>query len=174
LSQDPSRLIRVGRVAGAFGVKGEVKITAFTDKAKTLLDYGELVREDGSPGLTLLSGRAQKNEVVARARQVATREEAEALRGLHLYVSRDRLPEPEEDEFYLADLIGLAAVSPAGEPLGVVLQVRDFGAGDVLEIKPEAGPSWFVAFTLSAVPEVRLAAGQIVVDRPPETSEREV
>ena len=166
-------MIRVGRVAGAFGVKGEVKITAFTDKAKTLLDYGELVREDGSPGLTLLSGRAQKNEVVARARQVATREEAEALRGLHLYVSRDRLPEPEEDEFYLADLIGLAAVSPAGEPLGVVLQVRDFGAGDVLEIKPDGGPSWFVAFSLQAVPEVRLAAGQIVVDRPLETSERE-
>jgi 16S rRNA processing protein RimM len=173
LSASPSRLIRVGRVAGAFGVKGEVKITAFTEKAQALLDYGELVREDGSPGLTLTAGRVQKNTVIARAPQVPTREAAEALRGLHLYIPRDRLPAPADDEFYLADLIGLAAITPAGESLGVVQSVRDFGAGDVLEIKPATGASWFVAFTMAAVPEVRMAAGQIVIDRPPETSERE-
>ncbi len=169
----PSRLIRVGRVAGAFGVKGEVRITAFTEKPGALLDYKTLLREDGSEGLTLASGRAQKGSLVARAAQITTPEEADALRGLFLYVPREHLPEPGEDEFYLADLIGLAAVSSSGEALGRIKSVRDFGAGDILEIQPAEGASWQVAFTLANVPQVRLAAGEIVIDRPGETSERE-
>lgn len=169
----PSRLIRVGRVAGAFGVKGEVKITAFTDKPQALLAYGVLLREDGSAGLTLVSGRAQKNEVVARAKEIATREEAEALRGLFLHVPREAFPEPDEDEFYLADLIGLTAVSPAGEPLGKIAGVRDFGAGDILEIQPASGAAWQVAFTVANVPTVDVNGGKVVVDRPAETSERD-
>src|SRR5687767_9057883 len=100
-------LIQVARVAGAFGVKGEVRITSFTTEPLALLDYKTLVREDGSPGLTLTSGRVAKGGVVVRAKEVETRDQAEALRGLKLYIARDRLPEPEEDEFYVTDLIGL-------------------------------------------------------------------
>jgi 16S rRNA processing protein RimM len=163
-----NRLILVGRVAGAFGVKGEVRITAYTEEPQTLLTFEQLLKKDGSPALTLQSGRPHKDGVVARVKELATKEEADAARGLQLYVPRSVLPEPDEDEFYLTDLIGLSVVSPDGEPLGAVKAVRDFGAGDVLEIQPATGASWWVAFTRDAVPEVRIAKGEIVVVRPAE------
>src|SRR5579859_5652029 len=99
-----TNLILVGQVAGAFGVRGEVKITAFTADPRNLLSYKTLTRQDGSPGLTLVSGRTQKGQVICRAKEVATREEAEALRGLKLFIPREALPQPDEDEFYLTDL----------------------------------------------------------------------
>jgi 16S rRNA processing protein RimM len=162
-------LILVGRVAGAFGVRGEVRITSFTADPMALVDYKDLRREDGSPGLTLIGGRAAKGSVVVRVREVETREQAEALRGLKLYILRDVLPEPEEDEFYVADLVGLDVVTAEGEPLGVVRSVHDFGAGDLLEIQPPQGASWWLPFTREAVPEVRLAARQVVAVKPEET-----
>jgi len=158
----------VGRVAGAFGVRGEVRITSYTAEPEALLGYRELKREDGSPGLTLTSGRPAKGGVVARAKEIETREQAEALRGLRLYIPRDVLPEPEEDEFYVTDLIGLSVETPAGEPLGRVKEVRDFGAGDLLEIQPPTGPSWYLPFTREAVPEVRLAEGKVIAVPPEE------
>ena len=169
-----SKLILVGRVAGAFGVKGEVRLTAYTARPEALLDYRELVREDGSPGLSLLSGRAQKGDLVARAKQVATKEEADALRGLLLHVPREALPEPDEDEYYLTDLIGMAAVTPEGAALGRVKAVQDFGAGDILEIDPGRGAAtWYLPFTRECVPEVDIAGGKVIVVRPAEISERE-
>ena len=163
-----SRLILVGRIAGAFGVKGEVRITAYTEAPETLLAFKTLLDKDGKPALTLQSGRPHKDGVVARVAELATKEDADAARGRQLFVPRSSLPEPDEDEFYLTDLIGLSAVSPDGEPLGRVKAVRDFGAGDVLEIQPPSGASWWVAFTLEAAPEVRIADGELVVVRPPE------
>src|ERR1700760_2281675 len=167
------KLVLVGRVAGAFGVKGEVRLTAYTGRPEALLAYRELVRQDGSPGLTLLSGRAQKGDLVARAKQIATKEQADALRGLLLHVPREALPEPEEDEFYLTDLIGLAAVTPEGQTLGKVKAVPDFGAGDLLEIDPGRGATWYPPFTRECVPEVDIAGGKVTVVRPAETSERD-
>jgi 16S rRNA processing protein RimM len=163
------RLILVGRVAGAFGVKGEVRITAYTDDPAALVSYRELLREDGSPGLTLTAGRPHKGALVGRAKEIATREEAEALRGLQLYVPRAALPALDEDEFYLADLIGLRAVGPDGVELGRVKNVQNFGAGDLLEIAPETGPTWWLPFTRDAVPEVRIADGVVVAVRPAES-----
>jgi 16S rRNA processing protein RimM len=163
-----SPLILVGRVAGAFGVKGEVRVTAYTAEPLALLDYTALRREDGSPGLTLTSGRAAKGGIVARAAEVETREQAEALRGLRLYVPRDALPPPDDDEFYVTDLIGLAVETPAGEPLGRIKAVQDFGAGDLLEVQPPEGASWYLPFTREAVPDVRLAEGKVVAIRPEE------
>ena len=165
-----SKLILVGRVAGAFGVKGEVRITSFTAEPLALVTYRTLLREDGSPGLTLTGGRPAKGGVVARAQEVATREEAEALRGLKLHVPRAILPEPDdEDEFYIHDLIGLEVVSLEGDLLGRVKSVRDFGAGDLLEVAPvPAGESWWLPFTREAVPEVQVAEGRIVAVRPDE------
>ncbi|HEY4032310.1 MAG TPA: ribosome maturation factor RimM [Caulobacteraceae bacterium] len=167
------KLILVGRVAGAFGVKGEVRLTAYTGRPEALLAYGEFVRQDGSPALTLLSGRPQKGDLVARAKEIATKEEADALRGLLLHVPREALPEPDEDEFYLTDLIGLAAVTPEGQALGKVKAVQDFGAGDILEIDPGRGATWYLPFTRDCVPEVDVAGGKVTVVRPAETSERE-
>lgn len=170
-SDNTGGLIQVGRVAGAFGVRGEIRITSFTAEPLALVDYKTLVREDGSPGLTLTSGRATKGGVVVRAKEIETREQAEALRGLKLFIPRDRLPEPEEDEFYVTDLIGLTVQTAEGEVLGVVKAVQDFGAGDLLEIAPAAGgASWYLPFTREAVPEVRIADG-VVVAVPPEEVE---
>src|SRR5262245_35821157 len=134
-------LIQVGRVAGAFGVRGEVRITSFTADPSAVLDYKDLKREDGSVALTLLSGRPAKGGVVARTKEIETREQAEALRGLKLYIERSALPDPDEDEFYVTDLIGLAVVTPAGEALGRVKSVQDFGAGDLIEVQPPEGAS---------------------------------
>jgi 16S rRNA processing protein RimM len=127
------------------------------------------VREDGSPGLTLTSGRAAKGGIVCRAREVETREQAEALRGLKLFVPRAVLPEPDEDEFYVTDLIGLAVETADGERLGVIKSVQDFGAGDLLEVQPPEGASWYLPFTKEAVPEVRIGERKVVGVRPAET-----
>lgn len=162
-------LIQVGRVAGAFGVRGEVRITSFTAEPLALLDYKTLVRQDGRPGLTLTSGRVAKGGIVARATEIETREQAEALRGLKLFIPRSVLPDTEEDEFYVTDLIGLAVQTAEGEALGVVKSVQDFGAGDLLEIAPaEGGATWYLPFTREAVPEVRIADGVVVAVRPDE------
>jgi 16S rRNA processing protein RimM len=163
------RLILVGRVAGAFGVKGEVRITSYTDDPATLVRYRELLREDGLPGLTLTAGRPHKGALVARAKEVATREDAEALRGLQLYVPRASLPAPDEDEFYLADLIGLRVVDPEGGEIGHIKNVQNFGAGDLLEVAPPSGPTWWLPFTREAVPEVRIGDGVVVAVKPAES-----
>jgi 16S rRNA processing protein RimM len=168
-----SKLVLVGRVAGAFGVKGEVRVTAYTARPDALLGFRDLVRQDGSPGLTLLSGRVQKGDLVARAREIATKEEADALRGLLLHVPREALPQPDEDEYYLTDLIGMTAVTPEGETVGRIKAVQDFGAGDLLEIDPGRGQTWYLPFTRECAPEVDLAGGKVTVVRPAETSERE-
>jgi 16S rRNA processing protein RimM len=162
-------LILVGRVAGAFGVKGDVRITSYTADPLALLDYKTLKREDGSPALTLVSGRTAKGAIVVRTSEVETREQAEALRGLKLYISRDSLPATEEDEFYVTDLIGLVVETPDGETLGRIRTVQDFGAGDLLEVQPAAGASWWLPFTRESVPDVRIAEGKVIGVRPDET-----
>ena len=163
------RLILIGKVAGAFGVKGELRLTAYTGDPMGMLAYGPLRRADGSIALTLKKGRPVKGAVIVEALEVTTREAAQALRGLGLHIERSALPAPDQDEFYLADLTGLTVVSPEGERLGKVKTVADFGAGDLLEIKPAGiGASWWIPFTRAAVPEIRLEEGLIVVARPRE------
>ena len=164
------RLIQVGRLAGAFGVRGEIRINAFTEDPLALLAYRDLKREDGSPALTLTGGRAAKGGIVARAQEIETREQAEALKGLKLFIARDALPEPEDDEFYFADLIGLEVRDPAGVVIGRVKAAQDFGAGDLLEIQPADGSaSWWLPFTLAAVADVNLAEGWLTAVKLAET-----
>ncbi len=170
----PPRLILIGRVAGAFGVRGELRITTFSADPLSLLTYRELKREDGAPGLTLTAGRAAKGGIVARAREIETRDQAEAIRGLRLYIAREDLAPPDEDEFYLADLIGLEARDLAGAVVGKVRTVENFGAGDLVEIAPAAGgPTFWLPFTRQAVPEVRLGEGWIAIDPPAEVAGEE-
>ena len=166
----PDRLVLVGRVSGAFGVKGEVRIRTYTDNPLTVLNFRKLQRANGQPALTLASGRSYKDGLVARAQEVATKEQADALKGLDLYAPRSALPAPDPEEFYLADLIGLRAETPDGAPLGVVKAAPNFGAGDILEIQPPGRAStWMVAFTAETVPEIDITGGRIVIVRPEET-----
>ena len=172
MAQD--KLIQVGQVSGGFGVRGEVRITAYTADPMTLLAWRDLLRADGSTGLTLLSARPDKVGVVGRAKEIATKEEADALRGLKLFIPRDRLPEADEDEVYLTDLIGVEAREPDGTVLGTVKSVPNFGASDMLEIAPAAGgPTWYLPFTRVAVPVLLVGEGWLLVVRPNEVGERE-
>lgn len=162
------RLILVGRIAGAFGVRGEVRVTSFTADPMALAGYRDLRRADGAPAPALSAARPVKGGLVARAAGVETRDQAEALRGLKLHVLRESLPAPEEDEFYLADLTGLRVETPDGRILGVVRGVQDFGAGDLLDVKPEGAPSFWLPFTREVVPEVDIAGGRILAIPPAE------
>ena len=174
MTQSDGKLILVGHVAGGFGVRGEIKITAYTADPLALTAYGPLLRSDGSPGLTVTSARASKDGIVGRVKEVETKEQADALRNLKLFVPRDRFPEPDEDEFYLADLVGVEARDPEGLVLGTVRAVQNFGADDMLEISPAAGgQTWYLPFTKEATPELRLADGWLLAVRPGETGERE-
>jgi 16S rRNA processing protein RimM len=169
-----ARLILVGQVAGGFGVRGEVRVTAFTADPLALKAYGPLLRADGSVGLTLTTARAAKGAVIGRAKEIETREQADALRGLKLFVPRARFPEPDEDEVYVTDLIGLEARDPAGRVLGRIRAVQNFGASDMLEITPaEGGQTWYLPFTREAAPELHVADGWILAVRPTEVGERE-
>ena len=171
---DDNKMILVGQIGGAFGVKGEVRITAFTADPMALMAYQPLLKADGTPALTLISARPDKAGVVARVKEIATKEEADARRGQKLFVTRDALPEPEEDEFYLTDLIGLEGRDPADVVLGKVKSVQNFGADDMLEIAPaEGGPTWYLPFTREAAPELHISEGWLRIVRPTEVSDRD-
>lgn len=159
-------LLFVAQIGGAHGVRGEVKVTTFTADPMALATYRDLRRQNGSPAVVIATARPAKGGLVCRLKGVEDRNAAEALRGLKLFISRDALPAPEEDEFYLADLIGLSVETAAGEVLGTVKTVQDFGAGDLLEIQPRGGASWWLPFTKEAVPEVRIAEGKVIADPP--------
>ena len=166
---DPDRLVLVARVSGAFGVRGELRIRSYTEDPKSLVALKALKTADGGHGLTLTSGRPFKDGLIARAKEVATKEQADAMRGLELYAPRSALPAAAEDEFYLADLVGLKAQGPDGAPLGEVKAAPNFGAGDLLEIEPPGGgPTWLVAFTAENVPDVDVEGGRVVIVRPAE------
>ncbi|WP_137391875.1 ribosome maturation factor RimM [Rhodoligotrophos defluvii] len=166
MAAKPRDRVCLGTIAAAHGVRGEVKIRTFTATPEAIGDYGPLELEDGSRAFAVERRRPAEGGVIAKLAGIDDRNGAESLRGQMLYVPRSRLPEPEEeDEYYLADLIGLQAVRPTGERLGEVVAVENFGAGDLLEIeRPGAAATVYVPFTREAVPEVDIAGGKVVVD----------
>ena len=157
----------LGAIAGAFGVKGEVRLKSFTAEPDDVAAYGALETEDGKKSFEITLTGQTKNGLTARLSGVATKEQADGLRGTRLYVDRTRLPEPEEDEFYHADLIGLDAYDTGGTHLGTVKAVHNHGATDLLELRlPNSSATVLLPFTLEAVPTVDLASGRIVADPP--------
>ncbi len=161
----------VGAIAGAFGVRGEVRLKSFCAEPAAIAGYGPLVAEDGRSFAVRLV-RPISGAFAARLDGVATREEAEALKGTRLYAPRDRLPPLGDDEFYHADLIGLAVIDTGGAPIGTVRAVLDHGAGDILEIARPGKPELLLPFTRAAVPTVDLARRRIVADPPEESPDR--
>jgi len=166
--------IRVARIGAAHGVRGEVKLWSFTQDPAAVADYGPLETQDGRL-VAIESLRAAKDHFVARLAGVNDREAAEALRNVELFIARDVLPPIEEaDTFYYADLVGLSAVTAEGAKLGTVSAVHNFGAGDIIEIVPDAGGApLMLSFTETAVPKVDLQARLIVVVPPPEIEAKE-
>lgn len=161
-----SDLILLGVVGSAHGIRGEVRIKAFTGDPLAIADYGPLV--DGKGRRYEISDvRAAKEVVVARIKGVTTREGAEALNGVELYVTRDQLPETEdEDEFLQADLVGCSVVGPDGTVLGKVSSVENFGAGDLLDIATPDGRSVLMPFTKAFAPRIDIAARRIEAEPP--------
>ena len=163
--------ICVAQIGGAHGLRGDVKLKSFTADPMAVKDYGPLTTEDGSASFEIEALRAAKGHLVARFRGVSDRSAAERLAHLMLFVPRDRLPPPSADEFYHADLIGLCAVTADGTEIGTVAAIHDFGAGDILELRPQAGGATImVPFTAAFVPSVDVAGGRIVVAPPEDAS----
>ena len=160
--------ICVARIGAAHGVRGAVKLWTFTDDPLAVKRYGPLVTRDGARRFEVASAREAKGHLVATLKGVTTREEAERLNGIELYVARDKLPATDDDEYYHADLIGLAVVTTADEPLGRVVAIHNFGAGDIIEIAPPHGPTLLLPFTNAVVPTVDLAGGRVVIELPAE------
>ena len=158
----------VARIGAAHGVRGAVKLWTFTEDPLAVKHYGPLTTKDGARQFEVTHVREAKDHLVATLKGIATREDAERLNGLELYIARDKLPETDEDEYYHADLIGLAAVNAAGEPLGRVTAIHNFGAGDIIEIAPAKGATMLLPFTNAVVPTVDLAGGRVVIELPQE------
>jgi 16S rRNA processing protein RimM len=156
--------ICVAQIGAPHGIRGEVKLKSFTADPLAVKDYGPLTNEDGSAQFEIEAVRPAKAHLVARLRGVNDRTAAERLTHLKLFIPRDRLPPPEADEYYHADLVGLAAVTADGTEVGTVVAIHDFGAGDILELRPRAGgPTLMLPFSDTYVPEVDVPGRRIVV-----------
>ena len=160
--------ICIARIGAAHGVRGAVKLWTFTEDPLAVRAYGPLLTKDGARSFEVASAREAKGHLVATLKGVGSREDAERLNGIELYVAREKLPETDQDEYYHADLIGLAAVTPAKASLGRVVAIHNFGAGDIIEIAPPHGPTMLLPFTNAVVPTVDLAGGSVVIELPDE------
>lgn len=162
-----AELICIGAIAGAFGVRGEVRLKSFAANPEDIALYAPLVTEDGRRTFEVTLTGQTRNGFIARLSGVTSKEQADALRGQRLYVPRDRLPGLPNDEFYHADLIDLEVFDTGGAALGRVRAVLNHGASDLLEIAiPGQSETVLLPFTRQAVPTVDLAAGRIIADPP--------
>jgi 16S rRNA processing protein RimM len=172
-AQRPPRVL-LGEITGVHGTRGDVVVRSFTAEPEGIAAYGPLTDASGAQEFQLHVVRVTSRGVVARIDGIADRTAAERLKGTKLYIERERLPRTDGSEFYHADLIGLKAVAPDGSDLGEIIGVQNFGAGDLLEFKPASGePTEFIPFESQWVPDIDLAAGRIVIVRPPEDGDVE-
>jgi 16S rRNA processing protein RimM len=160
--------IRVARIGAAHGVRGEVKLWSFTQDPEAVTNYGPLESEDGKRRFEIETMRAARDHFVARLKGIDSREAAEQLRNVDLFISRDKLPPIEDDDtYYYADLVGMAAVTPEGAALGNVTALHNFGAGDLIEIATTAGGEpLLLAFTEVIVPKIDMKLRQVIIVLP--------
>jgi 16S rRNA processing protein RimM len=157
----------IAQIGAAHGVRGEMRLKAFTEDPLSVAEYGPLETEDGKRQFEIEAARPAKDMLVVRLKGVTDRDAAEALKNIRLYVAREKLPPPADDEFYYADLVGLAAVKANGEVVGAVKAVHNFGAGDLLEIEPADGSAtMMLPFSETTVPSIDMAQRRIVVEPP--------
>jgi len=163
---EKNALVLLGEIGAAQGLKGEVRIRSYTEEPGGITAYGPLQDETGRK-FEIESLRANAKALIASIKGVATREAAERLAHTKLYVPRAMLPEGGEEEWYHADLVGLAAMGLDGAPLGEVVSIQNFGAGDLLEVKPASGAATvLVPFTRDTVPEIDVEGGRLTLVPP--------
>lgn len=164
----PDNRILMGKIGAAHGIKGEVRITTFTEDPEAIASYGPLDTDRAGLTVTIEAARLNKTVLVARIKGVRDRNAAELLNGVSLFIDRDRLPEPDdEDDFYHTDLIGLDARLDTGVSIGEVSALLNFGAGDLLEVRdPRSGDTFLYPFTKAVVPTIRIAEGFLVISPP--------
>lgn len=165
MSTDDQKVL-MAKIGAAHGIRGEVRVKPFGDDPLSFADYGTLTTKDGKRSFDVDKARVQKTVVVTKFKGINDRNQAEELNGVELYISRDQLPEPDEDEFYYSDLTGLDVLDQSGETLGKIVAVQDFGAGDLLEIRPKRGRTFYIPFTKEFVPEISLDEGLVRADLP--------
>ena len=159
--------ICVGAISGVRGVHGEIRIKPFTEQPENVGAYGDVETEDGQQRFTLRRLKVRGKDVTAFIDGVTDRSQAEALKGTRLYVSRETLPALEDDEFYFADLVGLAVEDERQGVIGQIQAVHDFGAGDILEVRlNETGRNVMVPFTREVIPNVDIEGGKVMMDAP--------
>jgi len=166
--QNENRLIVVGALAGAHGVRGDVRVRSFTDDPASLFELGPLLDEQGKPVLEPKRAKPGNDHFIVTPAQPRQKEDWDAMKGVKLHVRRSALPPPDEDEFYVEDLTGLVVRDTGGARIGSVRSVQDFGAGDLIEVQPDGTgtPSYFVPFTLVDVPQIDFSAGHVVIADP--------
>jgi 16S rRNA processing protein RimM len=155
------RLIVVGQIAGAFGVKGEARVRSFTDDPEACFSYGPLMDEEGAVILTPLKVRPLNQDYGVTTQEQRQREEWEALKGTLLHVPRAAMPATGENEFYVSDLVGMDVVHADGRLLGKVKAIHNFGAGELVEIAPPSGAAFLLPFSDPGFPEIDLAARRL-------------
>lgn len=166
MGSSEAQKVLMAKIGAAHGIRGEVRVKPFGDDPLSFTDYGVLTTRDGNRSFEVQNARVQKTVVITKFKEITDRNQAEELNGVELFIDRNQLPDPEEDEFYYSDLNGLSVRDPAGDMLGKVVAVQDFGAGDLLEIRPTRGKTYYIPFTKDFVPEIRVADGNITVDLP--------
>ncbi|RKF07908.1 ribosome maturation factor RimM [Oceaniradius stylonematis] len=170
MSTKPSNPVLMGVIGAPHGVRGEVRVKSHTGDPVALGDYGPLFDKDGNL-FEITAIRPSKTVVVVRFKQVNGREAAEALNGTELFVDRSRLPdgELEDDEFFIDDLVGLDAVDADGARIGAIVAVHNFGADDMIEVRPAGGGrTELYPFTRAVVPEIDMDAGRLTLVAPGE------
>jgi len=158
-----NKKICVGIILGPHGVRGQVKLGSYTAEPEALFDYAPLTDESGARVFDVTFRGVGSDHFLAVIAGVSDRDAAQALKGTKLFVDRAALPPEEEGEYYLADLLGLAAQDQKGQSVGIVQEVHDYGAGVFLEIKPANAKSFMLPFKDAFVPSVDLAAGTMEV-----------
>ena len=156
----------IGAIVGPQGIRGQFKVKPFTAAPKSLSAYGPVTTDNGQQMTLQIMSVNAKGLVIVRAKGVDTRDAAEALRGLTLYVVRKNLPEPNDGEFYHADLLGMAVKGQDGTPLGILIAIHDFGAGEIAELAPRKGSTIMVPFGVGRLIAVDMAAKELCLSVP--------
>ncbi|MEM6901188.1 MAG: ribosome maturation factor RimM [Pseudomonadota bacterium] len=156
-------LVVVAVILGAHGVRGDLRVRSFTEFSEDAFSYGPLLDQDANALVEPLKALPAKDHFIVTPKTSRQKEEWDAMKGKLLHVPRSLLPDPEDDEIYIDDLVGLSVKAIDGAVIGLVKAVQNFGAGDLLEVAPNENlKTVFVPFTEDDVPEIDIAAGYLV------------